>query len=141
VRSPLVRILLAVIGGFAVVAISFIVTLEILDYWDTPADPQASVIHVVEGTYGINCKDFVPQAPHVNLVKAGNATAVLAQACDNAKASCLFTVDVTKLGDPANGCGKDFNASWRCGNAEEIHKVFLPAEASGREAPFTCPAP
>ena len=135
------RVLIIVAGGLAVVAISFFGTMEFMDYWLTPPDPNASVIHVVEATYGQSCKDFTPPPGHTNLVKAGNATAALAQACDTAKASCIFDVDDTKLRDPATDCGKDFIASWRCGSDPQVHQVFLPAEASGRSALLSCPAP
>ena len=40
-RSSIGRVLLMVIGGFAVVAISFFATMQILDYWLTPQDPNA----------------------------------------------------------------------------------------------------
>lgn len=120
---------------------SFFVTLNLLDYWLTPADPTAAVIHVVQASYGQSCKDFTPPPPHANLVKAGNATAALAQACDMKNASCLFAVDVAKLSDPANGCGKDFVAGWRCGNDQKVHQFYLAAEASGRSALLSCPAP
>jgi hypothetical protein len=140
-RSSAGRILLVVGGGFAVVAISFFVTMQFMDYWLTPPDPNASVIHVVEATYGQSCKDFTPPPGHANLVKAGNATAALAQACDTAKASCIFVVDAAKLTDPATNCGKDFIASWRCGSGPQVHQVFLPAEANGRSALLSCPAP
>jgi hypothetical protein len=140
-RSSAGRILLVVGGGFAVVAISFFVTMQFMDYWLTPPDPNASVIHVVEATYGQSCKDFTPPPGHANLVKVGNATAALAKACDTARASCIFGVDAAKLIDPATNCGKDFIASWRCGSDPQVHQVFLPAEASGRSALLSCPAP
>jgi len=140
VRSPIVRILLKVIGGLAVVAISFFATTQLLDYWLTPPDPNASVIHVVEATYGLSCKDFTPPPGNANLVKLGNATAAVAKACDSARTSCIYAVDVAKLGDPANDCGKDFVANWRCGGDPTVHKFYLAAEASGRSALLSCPA-
>ena len=140
-RSSAGRIILMVGGCFAVVAISFFVTMQFMDYWFSPADPNGSVIHVVEANYGQSCKDFTPPPGHANLVKVGNATPALAQACDTAKASCIFDVDAAKLIDPATGCGKDFIASWRCGSDPQVHQVFLPAEASGRSALLSCPAP
>jgi hypothetical protein len=139
--SSIGRILLWIIGGLVVVAASFFVTLQVLDYWPTPQDPNANVIHVVEATYGASCKDFTPQPPHTNTVKTGNASAVLTKVCDTAKASCAFTVDAAQIGDPANGCGKDFVAKWRCGNGQKIHQFFLSAESSGRTALLSCPAP
>jgi hypothetical protein len=140
-RSSVGRVLVKVAGGLAVVAISFFATMQLLNYWLTPPDPNASVIHVVEATYGLSCKDFTPPPGHANLVKVGNATAALAQACDTAKASCMFNVDPAKVDDPATDCGKDFNASWRCGGDPLVRRVFLPAEASGRSALLSCPAP
>ena len=74
-RSLIGRGLLMVIGGFAVVAISFFATMQILDSWLAPHDPNASVIHVVEATYGFACKDFVPPFGKPNMVKLGNVTA------------------------------------------------------------------
>src|ERR1700733_8047446 len=84
-RSSIGRVLLMVIGGFAIVAMSFFSTMQILDYWVTPPDPNSSVIHVVDATYGLACKDFVPPSGKPNLVKLGNVTAALAGACDKAK--------------------------------------------------------
>ena len=140
-RSSIGRIVLMVLGSVLVVAISFFATLQILDYWLVPDDPNADVIHVAEATYGLNCKDFTPPPGHANLAKPGNATTVMAQACDATKATCLFIVDAVKLGDPASGCGKDFTARWRCGNDQKVHDFFLAAEAAGRTAVLSCPAP
>ena len=123
------------------VAISFFATMQFMDYWLTPPDPNANVIHVVDATYGLACRDFVPPSGQPNLVKAGNATDLLAGACDNAKTTCMFSVDATQIGDPANGCAKDFTANWRCGSDQNVHKFYLTAEASGRSALLNCPAP
>ena len=97
-RSSIGRVLLKVIGGIAVVAISFFATMQILDYWLTPQDPNANVIHVVDATYGLICKDFVPPSGKPNLVKVGNFTAALTSACDKAKTTCLFAVDAVQDG-------------------------------------------
>jgi hypothetical protein len=140
-RSSGGRVLLMVIGGFAVVAISFFATMQILDYWLTPQDPNANVIHVVDATFGLACKDFTPPSGRPNLVKVGNFTAVLTSVCDKAKGACSFAVDAVKDGDPAPGCGKDFVASWRCGSDAKVHHFNLTAEASGRSARLICPAP
>jgi len=139
--SSIGRVLLIGVGGFAVVAISFFATMRILDYWLTPQDPNASVIHVVNATYGQTCRDFVPPLGRPNLVKIGNFAALLTSACDKAKTTCLFAVDAVKFGDPAPGCSKDFVASWRCGSDPKVHDFYLTAEASGRSALLSCPAP
>src|SRR5580704_11890859 len=78
--SSIGRVLFRVIGGFAVVAISFFATMQILDYWLTPQDPNANVIHVVDASYGLACKDFVSPSGRPNLVKLGNVTAALTSA-------------------------------------------------------------
>jgi hypothetical protein len=140
-RSSIGQILLTVTGGLLVVAISFFSTMKILDYWLTPRDPNAGVIHIVDATYGLACQGFVPPSGKPNLVKAGNATAALTSACDKAKTTCLFVVDVGRLGDPADGCGKDFVANWRCGSDQKINQFYLTAEADGRSALLSCPAP
>ena len=139
-RSSIGRVLLMVLGGFAVVAISFFATMQILDYWLTPQDPNANVIHVVDATYGLACKDFVVPPGHSNVVRVGNATAALASTCDKAKSSCLFAVDAVQVGDPANGCAKDFVANWRCGSDQQVHQFYLTPEANGRSALLSCPA-
>ena len=77
--SSIGRVLFMVIGGFAVVAISFFATMQILDYWLAPQDPNANVIHVVDATYGLACKDFASPSGRPNLVKIGNVTAALTQ--------------------------------------------------------------
>ena len=128
-------------GGVIVVATSFFATMQLLDYWLTPSDPNESAIHVVEATYGLSCKDFAEELPRVNRVKLGNATKALMQGCEAAKSSCVYAVDVTKIGDPADGCGKDFVANWRCGSDPKVHQFYLAAEASGRSALLSCPAP
>jgi len=128
-----------VCGGLTVVAISFFATMRFMDYL-TPPDPNASVIHVAEATYGQSCKDFTPPPGHANSVTAGNITTALAKACDLAKANCIFDIDAVELGDPAAGCGKDFIARWRCGSDQKVHQFYLPPEASGRSALLTCPA-
>ena len=139
--SSIGRVLLMVIGGFAVVTISFFATMHILDYWLTPPDPNASVIHVVDATYGLACKDFVPPSGKPNLVRVGNFTALLTSVCDKAKGACSFAVDAVKDGDPANGCAKDFIANWRCGSDQKVHQFYLTPEADGRSALLSCPAP
>ena len=140
-RSSKGRILGRVLGALLVLATSFFITMKLLDYWLTPPDPNASLIHVVAGTYGEVCKNFVPPSGRTNTVKFGNVTAALASACDNAKAICEFKVVVEQLGDPANGCEKDFIANWRCGDDQNANRFYLPAEANGHSVLLICPAP
>jgi hypothetical protein len=137
-RSTVGRVLIALFGGFAVVAASFGGAMAILHYGLAPHDPDASVIHVVQATYGDNCRNYVTPAQFPNWARPGNVTAAVATACDKTKGSCLFIVDVTKLGDPAHGCGKEFAVTWRCGSAQMIHEAYLPAEAYPRTALLNC---
>jgi peptidoglycan/LPS O-acetylase OafA/YrhL len=83
-----------------------------------PAPPRAAdSIEVLSATYGGNCG-----------AKQGNATRALAAAC-NGKVGCNYIVDVTKLGDPASGCGKDFAAEYACLPSTAPRQVDLPDEA------------
>jgi hypothetical protein len=74
-------------------------------------------ISVTSATYGRNCG-----APR------GNATMFLAAACDG-KRACDYTVSVDVLGDPANGCGKDFVAEYECKPRDTKHTEMLEGEA------------
>jgi hypothetical protein len=137
-RSTAGRVLIALFGGLAVVAASFGGAMAILHYGFAPQDPGAGVIHVVQATYCDNCQSYVTPAQFPNWARPGNVTAAVAAACDETKGSCLFTVDVTKLGDPAHGCGKEFSVTWRCGAAPSVHEAYLPAEAYTRTALLNC---
>jgi hypothetical protein len=90
----------------------------------------------VEATYGKDCQQIQPG--NATPVKDGNATAAVKAACRSEAASCLFVVDVIKLGDPANGCGKDFQVSWRCGVQPRLRQFYLPAEADRATALISC---
>ena len=94
-----------------------------------PPQPAATGIDILSATYGENCGG-----------KHGNATKALLAAC-NGRESCDYTVDVVKLGDPANGCGKDFTADYACRPGDQPHKAALPGEAGlGSHALLTCAA-
>jgi peptidoglycan/LPS O-acetylase OafA/YrhL len=88
-----------------------------------PVPVTASIsegIHVTQATYGRNCG-----APD------GNATEAVASAC-NLKKQCSYVVDVSKLGDAAPNCGKDFSVNFTCGKEPTSHKLALPGEAGLR---------
>lgn len=44
----------------------------------------------------------------------------------------------TLLGDPAKGCSKNFNASYKCFNNGETKTISIPESADGKTAIFTC---
>ena len=131
------RILFKVIGGLAVVLASFWLSLQIMDYWSLP--PNASEIHILEATYGLNCRNFAVPTGQVNRVKPGNATGAALEPCGKATGSCSFTVDVGRMGDPAPGCRKDFLLQWRCGDLEKTRQLYIAEEANGKTALATCP--
>ena len=77
-------------------------------------------IWVKTATYGGNCANVAP----------GNASDAVRRAC-NGKMKCNFKVDVGRLGDPANGCAKDFVALYQCG-AKTSSSVRVHGEANGK---------
>jgi hypothetical protein len=125
--------MLTVTAGLAVLVGSFWISLQVLDYWATPPDPDADLIKVMEATYGANCRGLTSD------VRAGNATTAIAQGCAQARKTCSFVIDVNRLGDPARGCGKDFSVGWRCGADETINRVYLAGEANGQRVVLACP--
>jgi hypothetical protein len=101
--------------------------------WPQPsADAGASSegaerIEVMQATYGSNCG-----AP------GGNATPDVANAC-NGTQDCDYRVDVSRLGDPAIGCAKQFIVEYRCGGRQS-KRVTVAAEAGlGGIASLGCP--
>jgi hypothetical protein len=89
----------------------------------------------------MSCREFRVATPHQNRVRTGNATKIVAAACDTKNGSCSYGVDVANLGDPANGCGKDFQVKWQCGlEGSRTNEVKLSAEAHGRSLEISCPA-
>jgi hypothetical protein len=84
-----------------------------------PARPPAAAgrIEVLGATYGFNYR-----APK------NNAAEHMTRGC-NGKSRCNYRVDAQVLGDPAPGCQKDFNVTWRCGPAGTPRHEQLPPEA------------
>jgi hypothetical protein len=117
-----------IVGGIAIVIVAFVVTTYILN-WSSPSNDQsASGITVQTATYGGSCN-----------VKPGNATADVQKSCGG-KASCSYTVDLTKIGgDPAPGCGKSFSVEYSCGGGSAAKTANLPGEANGTAVQLSCP--
>ena len=80
-----------------------------------------SVIFVVSGTYGVNCG-----APH------GNVTQHLADACNDRK-RCEYIVDYKVIGDPVWGCGKTYEAEWKCSENGQVFRTVVQPEAGYRK--------
>jgi hypothetical protein len=86
-----------------------------------PPASAAPAIKVVSGTYGRACN-----------AKTGNATPLLAKACDG-KSVCDYTVESVEIENAPANCARDFAAEWKCGNASTVYSASLPAEAAKNE--------
>jgi hypothetical protein len=122
-------------AAVAIVAGSFFITLNVLDYLSALSELNADVIHIASATYGKNCDGLSPSFQ----IKTGNATASLSERCDGAKGSCYYAVDMTKLGDFAFGCRKDFSVDYYCGANSDLRNAKLPGEANGKTVQLLCP--
>ena len=94
-------------------------------------------IDVTAATYGGSCRDFTPEPPFSNTFRVGNATQFVRQRCLG-KAKCDILVDVGTLGDPANGCGKDFSVQYRCREGGLPVTIEVPPEADGKTIVLDC---
>jgi peptidoglycan/LPS O-acetylase OafA/YrhL len=84
-------------------------------------------IRVISATYGANCG-----------ATRGNATRALIDTC-NSQTDCDYRVDVTKLGDPAGGCAKDFTVDYACMPGDRLQTAKLAGEAGlGSHAILAC---
>jgi hypothetical protein len=87
---------------------------------------EARAIKVVSGTYGRNCG-----AP------VGNATRDFARQCDGQE-TCRYILDKARMGDPAVGCRKDFQAEWLCTDTEFHTAVLSPEAGAGSTLVLSC---
>ncbi len=84
-------------------------------------------IDVTSATYGKNCG-----------AAEGNASMMVRDDC-RGKTVCKYKVDVAILGDPANGCSKDFEVNWTCTNDGTPRTAHLKGEAGlGSIAKISC---
>ena len=113
--------------------------------WGTPAvfawrsPPPDGTLNIAEATYGRSCRYYWPRTGAVNTAASGNATRAVRRQCAG-KAQCVFNVDVVRLGDPAQGCSKDFSVAYRCADDDPLTVVKIPAEANGKSVNLVCPA-
>ena len=133
-QLPLLRSATAV----AIVVACFLATTALVFLLWRPAPLHANAIQIVAATYGGNCQSPSNATRNSSAVKHGNATASLMQACENTDLLCPYIVDQLLLGDPAAGCDKDFEASWRCGRDPAIHQTKVEPEAKNRIAWLGC---
>jgi hypothetical protein len=123
---------LQAIAGLAIVAGSFFATLKVMDYLDGAAQPaHPGSIKIEEATYGENC----PRG-----VKPGNATPYASKACDG-QALCNILISVRDLGDPAQGCAKDFSLRFRCDPQLPVRNIRINGEADGKSMRVDCERP
>ncbi len=78
-------------------------------------------LKIVVGTYGRSCG-----------AKSGNATSLLAKACDG-KSSCDYAPEPVASGSGQENCAKDFVAEWKCGSGATVYSASLPAGAGKNE--------
>jgi hypothetical protein len=88
--------------------------------------PPEPGISVATATYGRNCK--APQ---------GNATRDVAESCQG-KSDCAYKIQPARLGDPAQGCGKNFTVSYFCPSESVMRHNKLPAESDGKTVRLSC---
>ena len=88
--------------------------------------PPDQGISVATATYGSNCN--APQ---------GNATRDVAESCQG-KSDCAYKIQPTRLGDPAQGCGKNFAVSYFCPSESVMRHNKLPAESDGKTVRLSC---
>jgi hypothetical protein len=93
------------------------------------SDKVTEGIYVTSASYGRNCG-----------ASPGNVTRVVGGAC-NGKQTCDYRLDVNVLGDPAQGCSKDFKAEFKCapGNDRFTQQV-APEAGLGSQLLLSCPA-
>jgi peptidoglycan/LPS O-acetylase OafA/YrhL len=99
--------------------------------------PHRSEVAVLSATYGLNCRTFEVKPPAKNTAGPGNVTKVMKDLCDLA-ARCDVAVNVGDLGDPAVGCGKDFDVAYRCTGMSEVKTAHVPGEANGKRVLLEC---
>ncbi|MDO8289826.1 MAG: acyltransferase family protein [Parvibaculum sp.] len=74
-------------------------------------------VRVLSASYGENCG-----------ARRGNVTKDIERVCTG-QMSCAYRVDVSKLGDPARGCEKDYRVEYQCGQTGSKMKFAIPGEA------------
>jgi hypothetical protein len=115
-------------GAIALVIASFFGTLAVVDYFGFVPPRIALPIRIEEATYGANCG---------SRVKSGNATDQVSKAC-NGRFECDVLISVRELGDPAQGCLKDFLVRYQCGQQQPARRAIIKGEANGSNLKIDC---
>jgi hypothetical protein len=85
-----------------------------------------SSIRLLEATYGRNCRGGT-----------NNAINDIAQACGG-RDYCQYYIDVRRLGDPAPGCAKEYQARFICRDGGNEIWATARAEANGQSVTLDC---
>jgi peptidoglycan/LPS O-acetylase OafA/YrhL len=116
-------------------AVGMFCILFAFGWWNAPL--SRGPIVVVEATYGSTCSNTSVPAPWVNTFKIGNWTQDVKRAC-RGKKDCLYSVDLSRLKDPVNGCPKDLYIKYQCQGDGIVRIASVEAEAFGKEVTLKC---
>lgn len=72
-------------------------------------------MHILRATYGESCGAAL-----------GNVSWAADSACEGREA-CELPVSQALLGDPAEGCEKDFEVLWACQGGSDVRRAYVPA--------------
>ena len=94
-----------------------------------PADAADGTVDIIEASYGHNCRYERSKMPgSSNTYRRGNLTKVLGNACRGAT-SCSYTIDLNRIRDPVNGCGKDVLVTYKCHVDETPRHLRIPPQS------------
>ncbi|WP_316187584.1 MULTISPECIES: hypothetical protein [unclassified Bradyrhizobium] len=94
-------------------------------------------IDIIEASYGRNCRFFKPPYPGINMYRRNNAGMYLRTQC-RGRSHCSVTVELSEIGDPVQGCGKDFSVVYQCEEDSKRRTFELPSEANGKMVELDC---
>jgi hypothetical protein len=104
-----------------------------------PSKPSKGKIKIIEATYGWNCKNFKPWEGKPNTVSRNNDKKIRPE-CDG-KSTCKYRIDYKLIGDPAYGCQKEYEVTYKCmpGGKTFTKKVEKEAGWGKKSVVLSCP--
>jgi peptidoglycan/LPS O-acetylase OafA/YrhL len=124
-RTPLSRRF----GAVPILAAPFLLAIAIAAAGELVPPRSTERIHVLTATYGGSCG-----AP------AGNATREIVANCEG-NTFCVYQIDAGVIGDPKNGCAKDFTAEFECRTGQRLTAWVPPEAGLGSLLRLNCPTP
>ena len=116
-----------------------VLTFATRSWADRDGAQRQNGVHVIEATYGGTA---IPVYNGCPAIAPGNVTAPVYAACQGQK-TCVFTVDQSLIGDPAEGCWKSFEVTYQCAmNRNETRTLLIPAIPDGadnKSVTMVCP--